>query len=101
MSPTAKGGAIWSMAKDRRWFSCTASPTSPSVLAPAAINDVAPMVGEWIHQATLAIRAEIPLEVLLDEVAQFPTYRLTHRLAWRTVVALYPLGTSSLDQRTW
>jgi pyruvate/2-oxoglutarate dehydrogenase complex dihydrolipoamide dehydrogenase (E3) component len=35
---------------------------------------VAPLAGEWIHQATLAVRAEIPLDVLLDQVAQFPTY---------------------------
>jgi dihydrolipoamide dehydrogenase len=35
---------------------------------------VAPLAGEWIHQASLAIRAEIPIEKLLDSVAQFPTY---------------------------
>lgn len=35
---------------------------------------VAPMAGEWIHQAALAIRTHIPIEVLLDQVAQFPTY---------------------------
>lgn len=35
---------------------------------------VAPLAGEWIHQAALAIRARIPIEVLLDQVAQFPTY---------------------------
>jgi pyruvate/2-oxoglutarate dehydrogenase complex dihydrolipoamide dehydrogenase (E3) component len=35
---------------------------------------VAPLAGEWIHQAALAIRAQIPLETLLDQVAQFPTY---------------------------
>ncbi|HEY8473269.1 MAG TPA: NAD(P)/FAD-dependent oxidoreductase [Natronosporangium sp.] len=35
---------------------------------------VAPLASEWIHQAALAIRAEIPLSVLLDGVAQFPTY---------------------------
>jgi pyruvate/2-oxoglutarate dehydrogenase complex dihydrolipoamide dehydrogenase (E3) component len=34
----------------------------------------APLAGEWIHQAALAVRAEIPLDVLLDGVAQFPTY---------------------------
>ncbi len=34
----------------------------------------APMAGEWIHQAALAIRAQIPLEILRDQVAQFPTY---------------------------
>ena len=35
---------------------------------------VAPLAGEWIHQAALAIRAQIPVDVLLDQVAQFPTY---------------------------
>jgi pyruvate/2-oxoglutarate dehydrogenase complex dihydrolipoamide dehydrogenase (E3) component len=35
---------------------------------------VAPQAGEWIHQASLAIRAGIPIERLLDTVAQFPTY---------------------------
>jgi pyruvate/2-oxoglutarate dehydrogenase complex dihydrolipoamide dehydrogenase (E3) component len=35
---------------------------------------VAPLAGEWIHQAALAIRAGIPLDVLADQVAQFPTY---------------------------
>jgi dihydrolipoamide dehydrogenase len=35
---------------------------------------VAPLASEWIHQAALAIRARIPLDVLADQVAQFPTY---------------------------
>ncbi|MDP9485626.1 MAG: NAD(P)/FAD-dependent oxidoreductase [Actinomycetota bacterium] len=35
---------------------------------------VAPQASEWIHQATQAIRAEIPVETLVDGVAQFPTY---------------------------
>src|SRR4051812_13264701 len=35
---------------------------------------VAPLAGEWIHQAVLAIRAEIPLATLRDTIAQFPTY---------------------------
>jgi pyruvate/2-oxoglutarate dehydrogenase complex dihydrolipoamide dehydrogenase (E3) component len=35
---------------------------------------VAPLAGEWIHHAALAIKAEIPLEVLRDTVAQFPTF---------------------------
>ena len=35
---------------------------------------VAPLSGEWIHQAALAIRARIPIDTLLDQVAQFPTY---------------------------
>jgi len=35
---------------------------------------VAPLAGEWIHLAALAIRAAIPLDVLADQVAQFPPY---------------------------
>jgi pyruvate/2-oxoglutarate dehydrogenase complex dihydrolipoamide dehydrogenase (E3) component len=35
---------------------------------------VAPLASEWIHQAALAIRAQIPIDTLLDSVAQFPTY---------------------------
>ena len=35
---------------------------------------VGPMASEWIHQAAMAIRARIPIDVLLDGVAQFPTY---------------------------
>lgn len=35
---------------------------------------VAPLAGEWIHQAALAIRARIPIDTLRDQVAQFPTY---------------------------
>lgn len=35
---------------------------------------VAPLAGEWIHQAVLAIKAQIPLEILRDTVAQFPTF---------------------------
>ncbi|MDQ3680057.1 MAG: NAD(P)/FAD-dependent oxidoreductase [Actinomycetota bacterium] len=35
---------------------------------------VAPQAAEWIHQAALAIRARISMDVLSDQVAQFPTY---------------------------
>ena len=35
---------------------------------------VAPLASEWIHYAVLAIRAEVPLEVLRDTIPQFPTY---------------------------
>ncbi|MDQ3786533.1 MAG: NAD(P)/FAD-dependent oxidoreductase [Actinomycetota bacterium] len=35
---------------------------------------VAPAASEWIHQAALAVGAQIPIEVLQDQVAQFPTY---------------------------
>ncbi len=35
---------------------------------------VAPLSSEWIHQASIAIRAAIPVSTLLDTAAQFPTY---------------------------
>ena len=35
---------------------------------------VAPLAGEWIHQAALAIKTQTPIEVLRDTVAQFPTF---------------------------
>ncbi|HEX8066741.1 MAG TPA: NAD(P)/FAD-dependent oxidoreductase [Thermoleophilaceae bacterium] len=33
-----------------------------------------PEAGEWLQQATLAIRAEVPLEVLHDTIQPFPTF---------------------------
>jgi pyruvate/2-oxoglutarate dehydrogenase complex dihydrolipoamide dehydrogenase (E3) component len=35
---------------------------------------VGPEAGEWLQQATLAIRAKIPLSVLLDVIQPFPTF---------------------------
>jgi len=42
---------------------------------------VGPLAGEWIHQAVLAVKAEIPVEVLRDTVAQFPTFSEAFRPA--------------------
>ncbi len=33
-----------------------------------------PEAGEWLGQATLAVRAEVPLEVLRDTIQPFPTF---------------------------
>jgi len=33
-----------------------------------------PEAGEWLQQATLAIRAEVPLDVLVDTIQPFPTF---------------------------
>jgi pyruvate/2-oxoglutarate dehydrogenase complex dihydrolipoamide dehydrogenase (E3) component len=35
---------------------------------------VGPEAGEWIGQLTLAVRAEVPLEVLLDTIQPYPTF---------------------------
>ncbi|MGH2702749.1 MAG: dihydrolipoyl dehydrogenase family protein [Actinomycetota bacterium] len=42
---------------------------------------VSPLAAEWIHQAVLAVRAQVPIEVLLDTVAQFPSYSEGYLLA--------------------
>jgi dihydrolipoamide dehydrogenase len=34
----------------------------------------APLAGEWIHVAALAVRAELPVDVLVDTAPQFPTF---------------------------
>lgn len=33
-----------------------------------------PLASEWIHQAVLAVKAEISIDVLSDTIAQFPTF---------------------------
>lgn len=42
---------------------------------------IGPMAGEGIHQASLAIRTRLPLETLLDQVAQFATYHEAYQAA--------------------
>jgi pyruvate/2-oxoglutarate dehydrogenase complex dihydrolipoamide dehydrogenase (E3) component len=42
---------------------------------------VGPLASEWIHHAALAIRAQIPLAVLNDTVAQFPTFTEAYQKA--------------------
>jgi dihydrolipoamide dehydrogenase len=46
---------------------------------------VAPLAGEWIHQAVLAIRAEVPVAILKDTIAQFPTFSEGFGYALRTL----------------
>jgi dihydrolipoamide dehydrogenase len=46
---------------------------------------VAPLAGEWIHTAVLAIRAEIPVPVLKDTIAQFPTFSEAFGTALRSI----------------
>jgi dihydrolipoamide dehydrogenase len=46
---------------------------------------VAPLAGEWIHTAVLAIRAEIPVAVLKDTIAQFPTFSEALGTALRSI----------------
>jgi len=49
-----------------------------------------PEAGEWLQQATLAIRARVPLEVLRDTIQPFPTFSESF------LYALQKLGSRSL-----
>jgi pyruvate/2-oxoglutarate dehydrogenase complex dihydrolipoamide dehydrogenase (E3) component len=40
-----------------------------------------PEAGEWIQQATLAIRAQVPLDVLRDTIQPFPSFSQIHAAA--------------------
>ncbi|MGA8925819.1 MAG: NAD(P)/FAD-dependent oxidoreductase, partial [Solirubrobacterales bacterium] len=35
---------------------------------------VGPEAGEWLQQATLAIKAEVPVEVLRQTIQPYPTF---------------------------
>jgi pyruvate/2-oxoglutarate dehydrogenase complex dihydrolipoamide dehydrogenase (E3) component len=48
---------------------------------------VGPMAGEWIHHAALAVRTRIPLAVLRDQVAQFPTFHEAYLAALKRLEA--------------
>jgi dihydrolipoamide dehydrogenase len=62
----------WTYENDARGELCVVADRRRRVLVGAWA--VAPLAGEWIHYAALAIKAQIPLDVLTDTVAQFPTY---------------------------
>jgi len=44
-----------------------------------------PEAGEWLQQATLAIRARVPLEVLRDTIQPFPTFSEIHLAALKAL----------------
>ena len=50
-----------------------------------------PEAGEWLQQATLAIRARVPLEVLADTIQPFPTFSEVY------VAALHALRREARD----
>ena len=44
-----------------------------------------PEAGEWLQQATLAIRARVPLDVLADTIQPFPTFSEIYLAALKTL----------------
>jgi dihydrolipoamide dehydrogenase len=62
----------WTYERDPRGELCVLADRARGELVGAWA--VGPLAGEWIHYAALAIKARLPLELLRDTVAQFPTY---------------------------
>jgi dihydrolipoamide dehydrogenase len=58
-----------------------------------------PEAGEWLQQATLAIRARVPIDVLLDTIQPFPTFSEIYLAALKALRAetgqAHPVGTGS------
>ena len=44
-----------------------------------------PEAGEWLQQATVAIRAHVPIEVLLDTIQPFPTFSEIYLVALKAL----------------
>jgi len=55
-----------------------------------------PEAGEWMQQATLAIRAQVPLDVLRDTIQPFPTFSEIYVAALKTLRAEIGTGSRSL-----
>ncbi len=47
-----------------------------------------PEAGEWLQQATLAIRARIPLDILRDTIQPFPTFSEIYVAALKSLTAM-------------
>jgi len=59
-----------------------------------------PEAGEWMQQATLAIRAHVPLEVLSDTIQPFPSFSAiydTAVMALRMAIADMPPPAGPMD----
>jgi dihydrolipoamide dehydrogenase len=55
-------------------------------------HGLGPEAGEWMQQATLAIRAHVPLDVLSDTIQPFPTFSEVYVAALKTLGAEIATG---------
>ena len=59
-----------------------------------------PEAGEWLQQATLAIRARVPLDVLRDTIQPFPTFSEIYLDALKALDARSPPGRRGVSVRS-
>lgn len=57
-----------------------------------------PEAGEWLQQATLAIRARVPLDVLRDVIQPFPTFSMIYSDALKALRAQIAAGDPGRDR---
>jgi len=60
-----------------------------------------PEAGEWLQQATLAIRAEVRLEVLRDTIQPFPTFSEIYLSALKDLSAQVAAARQSVGSASW
>jgi pyruvate/2-oxoglutarate dehydrogenase complex dihydrolipoamide dehydrogenase (E3) component len=65
-------------------------------------HGLGPEAGEWMQQATLAIRAHVPLDVLVDTIQPFPTFSEIYVAALKSLgdeiaTASEPVGSARPD----
>ena len=67
------GGRLTTYERPRRpgLVKLAADPSTKKLVGALAVG---PEAGEWLGQMTLAIRAETPLDVLLDTIQPYPTF---------------------------
>jgi len=75
-------------------------PTAGSGWRWSSAYALGPEAGEWLQQATLAIRARVPLTVLRDTIQPFPTFSEIYVAALKALRseiarASQPAGTTS------
>ena len=58
-----------------------------------------PEAGEWLQQATLAIRAHVPIDVLSDTIQPFPTFSEAFNFALAELPSRAPAGARSHSSR--
>ncbi len=59
-----------------------------------------PEAGEWLQQATLAIRARVPLQVLRDTIQPFPTFSEIYVAALKALHGQITAGRQPADGKT-
>jgi pyruvate/2-oxoglutarate dehydrogenase complex dihydrolipoamide dehydrogenase (E3) component len=60
---------------------------------------VGPEAGEWMQQATVAIRARVPLAVLDDTIQPFPTFSEAYHFALAELTSRVPAGAAMSDEQ--